>query len=766
MHGVLRFLHGACCCSLLACSFLTSAALAQEPVINATVPGAIPANATTNVVLQGGGLVNATKIWANFPVTATLAPGIEGNGTNAAAVTLSFAVPPETAPGIYGIRVITDHGVSPIKLVVIDDLPSVPQGSNATIATAQVVTVPVGIDGNVGGLTKQYFKFAAQAGQTLSFEVLARRIGSPLDPVIRLLDLKGKEIASNDDAEGLSGDSQLSYTFATAGEYLLELRDIKFQGGPYRLRIGDFPCATVAYPLAIQRGTQAAITVAGQHIEGAAPTTVTAPTDPLAEWMTVAVKRTGGISSAFAPLAVVDARQALEQEPNNAATEANRIELGMDVNGKFDLPGDIDRFVFAAKKDQSFVFTGVTRQQGSPADLSFKLLGPDGAQIAIAEDTGVAEGLFAAKFPADGDYTLLVEELNRKGGPAYAYRVALSVLTLPFTISASTDTLNIPAGGSVPVLVTAVRPGHAGPIELSVSGLPDGLSASKTVIGPGRVTAILTVHARPDFVVGQLNDVKILGTARIGEADVTTSADIAGVLKARFGNMRFPPSSLTGSIAASGVAANGLVLKVEPAEIVFGKDLSAKVKVIAERSQGLDEAVVFAVFPAADGLPPGITAAVKNIDKGANEAEIVFTANAQAPLGEFSGALQGTLKQGDKTVVQTAPAIRLKLLAPMTVTAEVGGGKIARGGELVVKVKVQRNPAFTGPVNLTFQNLPAGVTAPATVLPAEAVEIDVKLTATADAAQGAKADINLKGDGMNGAAKLESVSPNVTITVE
>ena len=30
---------------------------------------------------------------------------------------------------------------------------------------------------------------------------------------------------------------------------------------------------------------------------------------------------------------------------------------------------------------------------------------------------------------------------------------------------------------------------------------------------------------------------------------------------------------------------------MEPAEIVFGKDLSAKVKVIAERSQGLEEAV-------------------------------------------------------------------------------------------------------------------------------------------------------------------------------
>lgn len=761
MYGILRFWYGT-----LSIALMSAAAAAQEPSIGGLVPGAIPANATTNVVINGGNLNAAKGVWTNFPATVTLAPGIEGNGTNAATVTFNFVIPPETAPGIYGMRLLTEHGVSPLKLVVIDDIPTVPQGNNASIATAQVLSLPSGVEGNVGGLTKQYFKFPAQAAQTISFEVLARRIGSPLDPVIRILDLNGKEITSNDDAQGLGGDSQLSHTFAAAGEYLLELRDIKFQGGPYRLRIGDFPCATVAYPLAVQRGTQASVTVAGQHVEGAAPATVTAPADPQIQFLSVAVKRTGGATSAFAQVAIVDAKQALEVEPNNAPAEATRIEPGADANGRFDQPGDVDRFIFAGKKDQTLIFTGVTRSLGSPADLSFKLLGPDGAQLAVAEDNGVLEGTFTAKFPADGDYTLVVEELNRRGGPSFAYRVATTTATPPFTIAANTDTLNIPAGGAVPVVVTATRPAHAGPIEISVVGLPEGMTASKTVIGPGRVTAVLTVHAKPDFAAGQLHGVKIQGTAKIGEATIIDTADISGVLKARFANMRFPPPALASNVAASTMPANGLVLKVEPAEITFGKDLSAKIKVIAERSQGLDEAVALAVLPAPSEFPAGITAAVKNIDKGANEAEIVISANAQAPLGEFSAILQGTLKQGDKTVVQPTPAIRLKLEAPMAVTVDTAGGKIGKGKELAVKVKVARNPAFVGPVNLTFQNLPAGVTAPATVLPADAAEIEVKLTAAADAAAGAKADVNVKADGMNGAAKLESVSPNVTLTVE
>ena len=76
-----------------------NAACAQEPAINGTVPGAVAPGATANVLLQGGNLNNATKLWTNFPVTATLAPGIEGNGTNAAAVTFQLAIPPEVAPG-------------------------------------------------------------------------------------------------------------------------------------------------------------------------------------------------------------------------------------------------------------------------------------------------------------------------------------------------------------------------------------------------------------------------------------------------------------------------------------------------------------------------------------------------------------------------------------------------------------------------------------------------------------------------------------------
>jgi hypothetical protein len=59
----------------------------------------------------------------------------------------------------------------------------------------------------------------------------------------------------------------------------------------------------------------------------------------------------------------------------------------------------------------------------------------------------------------------------------------------------------------------------------------------------------------------------------------------------------------------------------------------------------------------------------------------------------------------------------------------------------VLKVGIQRNPAYSGEVKLTLDKLPAGVTAPETVVPADQNEAQITLSAAADAAQGAAAGI-------------------------
>lgn len=744
---------------------ICSLATAQEPVVNSISPGAVAPGIVTTLQVNGGNLAPVKKLWTSFTCESSLAEGIDKNGENPAQATFKLNVPGDVPCGIHAFRLVTDKGVSPLRFLVVDDLPAVASvGNNTALAAAQPISIPTAVDGAVANLNWQFFKFPAHAGQTISMEVMARRIGSSLDPVIRLLDAKGRELAFNDDTPGLSGDASLTYTFKDAGEYTIELRDIKYGAGAYRLRIGDFPIATVAYPLAVQRGTTANVTLAGFNVNGLPTVPVLVAPDEPGQWRHVSVKRPGG-SSGFSTLAITNTPQFLEQEPNNLAEQANRVEFGHDINGRFEQPGDVDRFIFTAKKDQAATFIGVTRQQGSPSDLNFKILNKDGGQVAAAEDTGTSEGSVAFKAPADGDFVLVVEDLNHRGGSEHAYRIEVTSTPGQFSLAASLDTLNIPAGGAVMATVTATRTGHAGPIELTAMNLPPGVIASKSVIGPGRNDAVITLQAPADFATGEVTGISFVGTARIGDVDVVVPADIAGVLKARNNNMRWTPAPLSRFVAASAAPAPGFTWRAEPSEIVLGKDLSAKVKLIGTRAAGFEEAIAVAITPPQNGLPAGVTIAVKNIDKGQTEAEITISANAQAPLGEFTAGLSGTLKQGDKTAVQ-GMALRLKLNAPMTIKLDPAGGKIAKSGELVLKAVVERNPAFAGPVNVTLQNLPAGVTAAAATIPADQSSVDIKLTATAEAAAATVANLVAKADGMAGAAKVEASSPAVTLTVE
>src|SRR4029077_8983845 len=168
--------------------------------------------------------------------------------------------------GFHTIRVATKQGVSNFRPFIVDELPVLAEtDSNRTKDTAQVVPVPVVVTGRSDPEASDFFKVKVAAGQTLTFEVIARRIGSPLDPIIVLHDAKTKRELVDlyaDDTPGLQSDCRLTHTFKEAGEFLVEVRDTTYRGGGdffYRLRIGDFPGAITAYPLAAQRGVDTKI---------------------------------------------------------------------------------------------------------------------------------------------------------------------------------------------------------------------------------------------------------------------------------------------------------------------------------------------------------------------------------------------------------------------------------------------------------------------------------------------------------------------------
>jgi hypothetical protein len=100
------------------------------------------------------------------------------------------------------------------------------------------IALPTTISGRMQQPGAHAFEFDARKGQKLVFEIEARQLDSPLDPVLRLTDGKGMSLAEAQ-AKKLNTDPTLSFSAAADGTYRLEVRDLHEEAGPrhfYRLR--------------------------------------------------------------------------------------------------------------------------------------------------------------------------------------------------------------------------------------------------------------------------------------------------------------------------------------------------------------------------------------------------------------------------------------------------------------------------------------------------------------------------------------------------
>ncbi|MEM7260974.1 MAG: PPC domain-containing protein [Planctomycetota bacterium] len=85
---------------------------------------------------------------------------------------------------------------------------------------------------------RDWYRFVAKKNVTYEFQVLARRLRSPLDPVLTVHEAGGKYLAGNDDTAG--PDSFLRWKAPKDGPFLIQLRDHLRRGGSeyvYRIEV-------------------------------------------------------------------------------------------------------------------------------------------------------------------------------------------------------------------------------------------------------------------------------------------------------------------------------------------------------------------------------------------------------------------------------------------------------------------------------------------------------------------------------------------------
>ncbi len=308
---------------------LCGALQAAPPEIKTILPRAAVPGKTTEIVITGKGLETVTGLWSTFDMKATIS---KRDGKE---LRVRLEVAEETPVGIGAIRAIGPAGISNLALFLVDNLGVQGGGErNTSRSNAILIEPPCAIDSSAQADQRSYYRFRAKAGQRLSFEVLAQRLGSQLDPVLRILEVGGKELAFNDDSVG--ADSRLAWRCEKEGEYLLELRDVTYRGGSafgYRLRVGDFPIVSTPYPLRAEQGKSAKISIAGLDSADIEDREVRLPENSSGRAFNLAARLPGGKSSGFVTLVSSELPELLEQEPNDGVKTATRLEPSSAING-------------------------------------------------------------------------------------------------------------------------------------------------------------------------------------------------------------------------------------------------------------------------------------------------------------------------------------------------------------------------------------------------------------------------------------------------
>src|SRR5437899_2426777 len=189
---------------LLFIGVFSARALAQ-PTLDHTSPAAISPKGG-EITLHGTGLKQPLCLWSNPAAQATFS----STSPNTALCRITFPKPIEDQ--ILALRIATLSGISNPILIAIDDLPTLSAvGKNKSPKQAQPIDLPIAIEGTIEELTSHFYKFSAHKGRSISVDVIANRIASRLDPLVRLLDRSGKELLLCDDDPAIAPDSRFSY---------------------------------------------------------------------------------------------------------------------------------------------------------------------------------------------------------------------------------------------------------------------------------------------------------------------------------------------------------------------------------------------------------------------------------------------------------------------------------------------------------------------------------------------------------------------------
>lgn len=692
--------------------------------------------------------------------------------------------------------------------------------SNDTLAAALPLTEQHSRSVTVRGTIKQQavpdvdlYRVAVLKGQRVSVEVDVVRItdmrigASEVDIMARVLDEKGKEIASGDDSPRHIQDPIITAIAPDHGFVYIEVKQSTYTpfngtwlglgGIPYNLHVFPNASALAAYPAGSQVGTNPVVQFlmeGGQQAMAQKFPDIAGPFERYYNTPSPLILRASPYANVLESVPTPAQLQAAEKAKQPLPpTKVDALPIAL--NGVIAKPGEVDAFRVSVKKGERWRVRSFASALGTPLDpvMRIRPIEKDGTLGAVemeGDDCTPQERDIFGHYPrsgggfkdvldpsliwspkADGDYVIEITDNAGGGGPTSVYRIEIEPASDGVCAVLFWQGLQVAKGSRQAYsfrLEGMQGNTYDGPYDIVAHGLPEGVTFHCPRIPKGLPLPLfewpMQFEATKDVAPGSALitfEVKAVDTSRTVRSDFQS--------KAPFIYQTGGDSFHLIELKSSALAVNDEVpfsIEVAPpaTALVRSGELALPVKI--HRKPGFVEPITLDFH----WLPTGVgKEAALTVENGQTEAVLKMSAASNAKLGDWPLTVRASAVLDPKraSVSVTTPFTTLIVAEPYVELA-AQPDSLRRGERKRYTWSVKSKSPFDGSATAKLLGLPKGVTqiGPMPTLTKDTAEITFEIEATDEALLGPIAGVGCEIILQAGGQEIHQRSGSATLRID
>jgi hypothetical protein len=652
-------------------------------------------------------------------------------------------IKPDAPLGEHGLRVRTAGGVSYLRSFFVGQFPVVNEADpNDKPDQAQRIELNTTVQGVAKQEDVDYYVCSLKRGQRFTTEVEAMRLGRSLfDAYVAIVDPKGFEIASCDDAPLLRTDAFVSTIIPEDGDYRVLVREAAYEGNDncqYRLSIGTFPRPTAVFPAGAKPGETIDFKFIGDP-SGEFIEKITLPGDASGRFPLFPSH--GGLAAPSPVwIKVSPLNHVVETEPNPGVKQATKLpDLPCAAHGVIGENGDVDFLSFVAKKGESLTLKVLGRELRSPLDPVLAIRDAKGKNLASNDDQGGPDSILQWAAPEDGEYVAVIRDQLKRGGADFTYRleitrrepvVAAAMPVVERDNSQKWKVINVPRGNRYAALINVTRENIGCDLAFSAESLPAGVSLKAPVFHRSVNATPVVFEATADATItGSLHHFKVKAA---GDAPAVEGRLRDTVHHVEVNNQGAYHSAESDRVAVAVIEEAPFRLELDAPAVPIVKNGSMNLKIRAQRAEGYKEAINLRFL----WNPPGIgTPANVSMPGDQSEALYEVNANGDAAPGEWQVCVLGEANTPKGPMLVSTALVTLKIVEPYLGMA-IDMAATEQGKPTTVVCKVDYPGNFSGNATAELLGLPHGAKTQPVSFPHGQAEVNFPLEIAADAAVG------------------------------